>query len=127
MTFNIGNQQAANINNVAGNQYNAGGQYATVTIGEAHAAVRALQAAVQRLAVPEDLRGHLLRDAAAVERAVVAGTADKPEVAGRLERVTRALAHAGAFAAAGAGLVGPLTTLGQWLGPAGSALLALLR
>ena len=127
MTFNIQNQNAGNISNVGGNQYNYGGQHGTVvSLADAHAAARALLATLHRVDLPPDLRAHVLDDVAAVEGAIAGGAPAQPEVAGRLDRVTRALSQAGALAAAGAGLVGPLTTLGRWLGPAGAALLALL-
>lgn len=89
-------------------------------------AARALLSAVRRVDLPSDLRDHVLNDVAAVEEAIAGGAPAPQEVAGRLDRVTRALSRAGALAAAGAGLVGPLTTLGRWLGPAGAAVLALL-
>jgi hypothetical protein len=127
MTFNIQNQNAGHISNVAGNQYNYGDQHATVvSLADAHTAARALLAAVHRVDLRPDLRDHLLNDAAAVEGAIAGGTPDQQEVAGRLDRITRALSQAGALVAAGASLVGPLITLGRWLGPAGAALLALL-
>jgi hypothetical protein len=127
MTFNIQNQNAGQISNVAGNQYNHGDQYATVvSLADARTAARALVAALHRVDVRSDLRDHLLNDAAAVEGAIAGGTPDQQEVAGRLDRITKALSQAGALVAAGASLVGPLTALGRWLGPAGAALLALL-
>jgi hypothetical protein len=127
MVFNIHNQQAGQINISGRDQYNFGGQQgAVVSQADARAAARMLWDAVQHVDLPPEVRAQVLHDAAAVERDLAGPSPDGQQAAGRLERLTKALSGAGAFAAAGASLIGPLTTLGRWLGPAGSALLGLL-
>ena len=127
MAFNIHNQTAGQISNVDGNQYNFGGQQnSVVSHGDAHAAALALLAAVQRVGLPPEALAYALQDITAVERDLAGGRPDPQQAAGRLERLTRGLSRTGALAAAGASLIGPLTTLGRWLGPAGAAVLSLL-
>jgi hypothetical protein len=127
MVFNIGNQEAGQINMAGRDQYNSGGQHgAVISVADAHTAVQAVWAALQRMHLPPRLRDQLHQDVAAVERSLASATPDRAQVAGRLERLTRALGRCGALAGAGASVVAPLTTLGRWLGPAGAALLGLL-
>jgi hypothetical protein len=124
MVFNINNQHAAQINMAGRDQYTTG---PVVGLGDAVAAARALRAALDRTALPPGVHEQVREDAAAVERDLAGGAPDPGQAARRLERVTKALSRYGALASAGAALVGPLDTLGRWLGPAGTALLALLR
>jgi hypothetical protein len=127
MVFNIGNQQAGQINMAGRDQYNFGGQQGSVVSNaDAYAAVRALWVAVQKVDLPPSVRDQVREDVAAVERNLASSRPDQPQAAGRLERLTKVLGRYGALAAAGASLVGPLATLGRWLGPAGTALLGLL-
>lgn len=128
MVFNIGNQQAGQINMAGRDQYNYGGQQGSVvSVGEARGAAQALRAALGTADLPPAVREDLRQEAAAVERDLATPEPDRGRVADRLERMTRTLGRMGALAAAGASLVGPLATLGHWLGPAGATLLGLLR
>jgi hypothetical protein len=127
MVFNIGNQQAGQINMAGRDQYNLGGQHGSiVSVADAHAAVEALRVALHHVDLPPGVSDQVRRDVAAVERDLDSRTPDREQVAGRLERLTKALGRCGALAGAGVSLVGPLTTLGRWLGPAGAAVLGLL-
>jgi uncharacterized membrane protein len=127
MVFNIGNQQAGQINMAGRDQYNSGGQHgAVISVADAHAAVQAVWASLQNANLPPTVRDQLQQDVAAVERNLASAAPDRAQVAGRLERLTKTLGRYGALTAAGASLVTPLTTLGRWLGPAGAALLGLL-
>jgi hypothetical protein len=127
MVFNINNQNAAQINMAGGNQYVTGPQGTTIQLHDAYAAARALRAAVAQVALPPDVREQVLTDTVAVERELAAGAPNRQESARLIERVTESLGRYGALASAGAALVGPLTTLGRWLGPAGAAVLSLLH
>jgi hypothetical protein len=118
MAINIGSQNANQINNVEGTQYISG-----VTINEAQAAAQALQFALRQLSLPAGAGDRVREEAAAVQQALATGEPDRGQVAGRLERITKEL---GRWSALGAGLIGPLHTLAQWLGPAGRTLLGLL-
>lgn len=127
MVFNINNQNAGQINMAGRDQYNTGPQGTVIGLPDAYAAVRALRSAVAQVELPPRVREQVLAEAGAVERELAAGAPDRQQSAGRLERLTKALAGCGALASAGAALVEPLTTLGRWLGPAGAAVLSLLR
>src|SRR5919202_5499256 len=50
--FNIGSQQAANINNVAGDMNIAGGQQVTLTLADARRDIALLQQGLNGLALP---------------------------------------------------------------------------
>jgi hypothetical protein len=126
MVFNIGNQSGGVVNNVAGNQYISHGQHGIGTLAEARSAARALRITVDDIALPDPARDWVRNDAREVERALDSDEPDRGQVARQLERITDLLSRSGALAAAGAGLVGPLTILGQWLGAAGAPLLQIL-
>jgi len=53
-------------------------------------------------------------------------TRDKPAAGEHLRRFTKVLRDAGALATAGATVVEPLARIARWLGPLGTAVLALL-
>lgn len=122
MTFNIGSQHAANINNVAGNMYVTGGQRGLLVTGDAarHAAHDL------RIAVAAAGSDAATTDAAEIEAGVAAEQPDRPRLAGMLERLTRLLTSTGAFVTAGAALVTPLQALAVWLGTLGAPVLGLL-
>jgi hypothetical protein len=130
MVFNIGNQSGGVVNNVGRDQVVHGGQYGvSVTREDALDAVAVLRS----LLASADLPGLTDEDRATVEEdvGVIAGdlASDAPDregVRSRLERVTEVLTRAGAVAGAGAALVGPLTTIAQWLGPLGASVLRML-
>jgi hypothetical protein len=123
VVFNINSQNAAQINMAGRDQYNTG---PVVGLGDAVAAARALRAALGQAPLPPGVREQVWDDASAVERELAGGAPDPQQTAGRLERITETLSRYGALASAGTALVGPLVTIGRWLGPAGTALLGLL-
>lgn len=130
MTFNIGSQSGGIINNVGGDQNVEGGQQGVqITHADARAALDALRAGIGATdlgrATPLEVEeiGHGLD---VVDHELAEASPDPATIVDRLERVTRILTRTGALAASGAALVGPLTTLGQWLGPLGASLLRML-
>src|SRR5687767_13718285 len=99
MVFNIGNQQAGQINMAGRDQYNSGGQHGSVVpVADAHAAAQALWAALQHVDLPPTVREQMRQDVAAVEGSLAGAAPDRGEVAGRLERLTRSLGRYGALA-----------------------------
>jgi hypothetical protein len=112
--------------NVRGDQYVAGHDQ---TVHTASAAVAnelvALRGAVAELRLTAPERQAVEEDLASME-AATGDDADRPTVARHLESLTTTLQRAGALAAAGAGLVDPLTRLARWLGPLGASVLARL-
>jgi hypothetical protein len=122
-TFNIGTQNAASIQNVAGDSVIEGGVHASAaweTI-ELRNAIGRLQEEAVGLglsAVDEAL------STAASEAAQP--NPDKERVADHLGAAARGLKEAGALADAGTSLVGSLRRAASVVGPVGAAVLALL-
>ncbi|MDF2555528.1 MAG: hypothetical protein K0R60_1423 [Microbacterium sp.] len=125
MGFHIGQQNAANINNVDGDQTIHGGQHGTFLADPAQA-LAALRAAVDATPLPPQAAASARHDLETASAALGAAEPDKAAAAGALERLTRTLKSAGALASAGAALVGPLQAIGRWLGPIGATLLGIL-
>jgi hypothetical protein len=127
MTFNIGNQNAANINNVGRDQHITGGQTGiVVTSDQALQALAELRAGVKatRLDPVSSIAAEKeLRD---IEADMSRPEPDRTRIAPKVERLTRVLLAAGSLASAGSALVGPLGMLAQWLGALGAPILDLL-
>jgi hypothetical protein len=127
MTFNIGNQNAGNINNVARDQHITGGQTGIVVTSEqalqALADLRAGIGATRLDPVPSVAAQTELRD---IEADLRQPEPDRTRIAPRLERLTRLLLAAGSLASAGSALVAPLGMLAHWLGALGAPILSLL-
>jgi hypothetical protein len=125
VTFNIGNQTGGIINNVGGDQTIAGDQYAvTVTSPEARQAAHDLLEALKRTSLHDDAT--LRRQAQDIDTEMHSAEPEKSRVAVHLDKLTRMIAAAGAWAKAGAAIVGPMRILAQWLGGLGVPILGLL-
>jgi len=120
MTFNIGSQQAGQINNVDGDQYLHGGQHGVVvTTDDARRLAADLRRALPNTTLSRK-DAHTARAAIDEIDAGLTGTQpDRPRVAGGVERLTRLLSAAGGLVGAGAALAGPLSGLAGWLGGLG--------
>lgn len=123
MTFNINNQNANQINNVAGNQYIQGGQHGIVVTTQD---ARRLAAELRRALPPAALDRRARAAIDEVDAGLAGRQPDRPRVAAGLERLTRLLSAAGVLARAGAALIEPLRGLAGWLGALGAPVLALL-
>ncbi len=126
--FNIGSQQAVNLNNVAGDMTIVGGQHgeATITIATVYRDIQLLREGLQDLPLPP--RERQVADQA-LDRAmqeVAQAIPNKRKIASYLEEVTQILGKFGALAGASAALVEPLQRLSSWLGPVGRIVLHLL-
>ena len=127
MTFNIGSQEANQINNVEGNQYLHGGQHGVVvTTQEARGLAADLRQALPGAALGRRDAGAARAAIDEVEAGLAGAQPDRPRVAAGLERLTRLLTATSALATAGAALVEPLRGLAGWLGDLGAPVLALL-
>jgi hypothetical protein len=130
MTFNIGSQSGGVVNNVAGNQRIEGGQHGVQISREdaasAAAALRDLLAGTDLSALSPEERANVHEDAGAITDEMASPQPSPDKVVGHLERLTSVLSAAGAFAGAGAALIGPLTSIASWLGPVGASVLAML-
>jgi hypothetical protein len=127
MTFNIGSQNAGQINNVAGDMHVSGGQHGVVGTPEV---ARQISRNLRRSVATVQLDRRSAQAARAEVDEIDAGLSreqpDRARVAGALERLTRLLSATGALAAAGAALVEPLQALAGWLGELGAPVLQLL-
>jgi hypothetical protein len=123
----IGSQNAGIINNVAGDQWVAGGQHGLAgPAGPARQAVRDLGQALAATPLEATAAAQANLQVAAMAAMLDQPQPDRPRLAGLLERLTRLLASAGSLVTSGAALVGPLRTLAEWLGALGVPVLHLL-
>jgi hypothetical protein len=125
MTFNnVGPVNAGVFNQIAGTQYNTGGQ--NVAFAPIQGA-RDASADLRRVLTP--VPGHnkaaaeILAQLDELDAGLLRPEPEKGRVARALERLTRILM---AIGARGAALIRPLTFLAQWLGPLGGPILQLL-
>jgi hypothetical protein len=126
MTFNFhGDQHAAIINNVAGDQTNLGGQHANGG-GDVRAVVAELRRQLEATAMPGGVGAAALADVANIEAEVRGRNPDRRGIAERLTRLTQLLHTAGTLGTAGAALRAPLGALANWLGALGAPILGML-
>lgn len=125
MTFNIHNQTADMINNVAGDQH-VGVQQGRVGTDEARQAVATLREALMTVSLPPGANAEARARVNQVDAVMKEPEPDRSQVADSLRRLTRLLSSAGALVAAGTALVGPLQTLATWLGELGQPIMQLL-
>jgi hypothetical protein len=112
-------------------QINQAGRDVNVTnVGsslDALVATDALRAELARLGLAPDARRAAEDDLDEVERELRRPEPDRERIAGRLESLTEVLSSAGALAAAGTALLGPIGAIAGFLGPLGKAVLELTR
>ena len=110
-------------------QINQAGRDVNVTnVGsslDALLATDALRAELGRLGLSPEARRAAEDDLDEVERELRRPEPDREKVAGRLESLTAVLSSAGALAAAGTALLGPIGAIAGFLGPLGKAVLEL--
>jgi hypothetical protein len=127
MTFNIGNQSAANINNVGRDQHITGGQTGVVVTPEqAWQAYAELRAGVRATRLDPATSVAADKELGEVESGLHQPEPDRARIAPRLERLTRILLAAGSLASAGSALVAPIRLLAHFLGALGAPILGLL-
>jgi hypothetical protein len=128
MTFNIANQHGGLINNVGGDQVVSGSQSGVgyVTLVEARNAAEVLQSLLRSADLPAPVRDELDRDLLEVNLELAKPQPDQSKVAHRLTDIVHHIIDAGSLIGATVEIVGTVNTLAQWLGPAGSHLLAIL-
>jgi hypothetical protein len=128
MTFNIGSQSGGVINNVGGNQIVSGSLsgISHVTLAQARDAAQGLQSLLGSADLPPPIRQELDGALAEVNRELALPQPDQPLVVHRLTRIVQRVVSAGSLIGSTKEIVGSLTTLAEWLGPAGAHLLGLL-
>jgi hypothetical protein len=94
---------------------------------EALKAAGEVRAGLDSAELPADLRHTAHDQLDAIEGELRSPQPDKERVASRMESLTQMLKEAGALAAAGTALVGPLGVLAGFLGPLGHVVANLVR
>jgi hypothetical protein len=108
-------------------EINQAGRDINITSAEALTATAELRAALARVALTPEQGRIAAGGLDEVEQELRKAHPDKDWIATRLESFTAMLKSAGAFAAAGAALVGPIGVLAGFIGPLGDAALSLAR
>ena len=127
-TFNIGTQNAANVQNVGGDMVIYGGVHASAAwqSRQLQAEIERARHEVARLPLEAHARSAVDRALACAAGGAVGPKGDKHQVADLLASATRTLREAGALATAGTGLTVALRRAAALLGPLGAGILALL-
>ena len=127
MTFNIRNQTAGVINNVAGDQHVTGAQQGMmVGTDAARRAVTELREALMTVSLPPNTTAEAQARVEQIDVAMKEPEPDRSRVADSLRRLTQLLSSVGSLAVAGTALIGPLQTLATWLGELGQPIMRLL-
>ena len=127
-TFNIGQQNAANIQNIGGDAVIHGGIQATASWEtlELRRAIARAQDGLEELALPEHVLANVSRSLEAAADEAAQAKPDRHDVAEHLAAATTRLKEAGALADAGSDVVGALRRAVALLGPIGIALVGAL-
>jgi hypothetical protein len=127
-TFNIGSQNAANIQNIGGDAVINGGIYAHATfeIGELRAVIARAREQAAEMELPPQVRDPLDRALASAAAEASREHPDEGRLVGLIGSAGRILKEAGAVATSGTALIETLRRAAELLGPVGAAALALL-
>jgi len=117
MTFNIGSQHAANINNVAGDQIIHGGQ---TGYSDTRALLDRVRQEIATLQLKPPAMTQVHAELEAIDAELGAPRPDRQAAAGRVGRLISVLKSAGALATGGSGLMASLTALVNSFGALGS-------
>jgi len=128
VTFNIGNQQAGVVNNVAGNQTIHGGQHGALVLDveRGRMLLADLRRQVASASLPDGDRTAALGDIDACERALDGDEPDARSLGSRLGAVAQVVVTAGAVVSAGTGIGAALAAIAAWLGPVGNSIRRML-
>jgi hypothetical protein len=127
MTFNIGQQNAGVINNVAGDMTVHGGQVGTLaSVPDALAAVELIRDEIARCALPPEARTAAAKELDGMEHDLRQAAPNKATIGESLTRLTKLLVTTGALVTGTTALLNGLGGLATWLGHFGSAARQLL-
>jgi hypothetical protein len=128
VSFNIGNQQAGVVNNVAGDQTIHGGQHGALVLDveQGRMLLADLRRQVAGASLPDGDRTAALADIDACERALDRDEPNAPSLASRLGAVAQIVITAGAVVSAGTGIGAALAAIAAWLGPVGNSIRQML-
>ena len=128
MSFNIGSQTGGVINNVTGNQRIDGGQRGkAVSINTVRQAVQQIRKGVDSATLAPDTFAIISAALSEIESEVHAQEPNRSKVRESLDKIVGILASAGAIAAAGQALVGPIQSVALWVGSWGPAVAKLFH
>jgi hypothetical protein len=124
-TFNIGEQNAASIQNIGGDQVVEGGIHASATweVVELRRTISRAQEGVAALELPPPTLEAVNQALEAAAREAARPKPDKHDVAEHLGNAARTLKEAGALVGAGTAVVEALRRASGLLGPVGAALI----
>jgi DNA-binding FadR family transcriptional regulator len=126
--FNIGQQNAASIQNIGGDAVIEGGIHASATweILELRRVIERVQAGVAALELPPPTLEAVNQSLDAAAREAAQAKPDKHDVAEHLGTAARTLEEAGALVGAGTSVVEALRRAAGLLGPVGAALISVV-
>jgi hypothetical protein len=127
-TFNIGSQNAANIQNIGGDAVVYGGLFghATFEQRELRVAIARAREHMADMELPPEVRGPVDRALASAAEEAAHQQPDKSRVAELLGSAVKTLKEAGTVATAGTALIETLRRAAMLLGPVGHSALALI-
>jgi hypothetical protein len=127
-TFNIGQQNAASIQNIGGDAVFQGGIQATASWEtlELRRAIAQVRAGLGELALPQPVFEDVNRSLEAAADVAAQPEPDRHDVAGHLGTAAKTLTEAGALVDSGTTVVGSLRRAVTLLGPIGLALVGAL-
>jgi hypothetical protein len=127
-TFNIGRQNAANIQNIGGDAVLQGGIHATASWEtlELRRAIARAQDGLGELALPQPVLEDVTRSLEAAANEAAQAKPDRHDVAEHLAAATTTLREAGSLVDAGSNVVDGLRRAVALLGPIGLALVGAL-
>ena len=126
--FNIGQQNAASIQNIGGDAVIEGGIHATASweVVELRRVIERVQEGVAALELPPPTLEAVNQSLDAAAREAAQPKPDKHDVAEHLGNAARMLKEAGAFVEAGTSIVEALRRAAGLLGPVGAALISVV-
>ena len=124
--FNIGQQNAASIQNIGGDAVIEGGIHATASweVVELRRVIGRTQEGVDALALPPTIREAVNQELEAAAREAAQPKPDKHGVAEHLGTAARTLNEAGALVGAGTSVLEALRRAAGLLGPVGAAMIS---
>lgn len=126
--FNIGQQNAASIQNIGGDAVIEGGVHASATweVVELRRVIERVQEGVTALAMPPLTREAVNQALEAAAREAAQPKPDRHDVAEQLGNAARTLKEAGALVGAGTAVLESLRRAAGLLGPVGAALISVV-
>ena len=124
--FTIGSQDAATINNVAGDMTYVHAPGSSITVHQARHEVDLLRRFLDAHHMPQDVHPAASAELQLLHDQLGRPQPDRRRMADSLRRFTELLQDVGVLASAGAALSRPIESIARWLGAAGVPILSVL-